>query len=295
MRRLIVNADDFGMTAGINRAIAEAQKDGIVTSATLMAKSQAFDDAAALARLLMENNPHFSVGCHVVLLDGDPVLPGARVASLLSRGAKNGSHLRSSLNDFAVAALRGKLQPDEIEGEAAAQFERLQAAGVQPSHFDTHKHAHMFPAVLRPLLRAARARNVAAVRNPFGQVWPLPLSDVLLRRQLWKRFAQLSLLRNFAAKFREEVEKHGLRTTDGSVAVLVTGVLDIRLFGKIVESIPEGTWEFVCHPGYSDADLDQVRTRLRASRAQELELLTSSDAREFLQRHGVELISYREL
>jgi predicted glycoside hydrolase/deacetylase ChbG (UPF0249 family) len=295
VRRLIVNADDFGMTAGINRGIAEAQQHGIVTSATLMASSRAFDEAAALARSLAGSNPNFSVGCHVVLLDGEPVLPAERIASLLQPAAKNGSHFRVKLNDFVLASFRGKLRPDEIEAEGAAQIQRLRAAGVEPSHFDTHKHAHMFPAVLRPLLRAARACNVPAVRNPFGQVWPLPLGDVLRRRQLWKRFAQLNVLRNFAANFRDEVEAHGLRTTDGSVAVLVTGLLDLKLFSRIVDSIPEGTWEFVCHPGYNDADLDKVKTRLRQSRVQELELLTSPGAREALQRRGVELISYREL
>jgi predicted glycoside hydrolase/deacetylase ChbG (UPF0249 family) len=230
-----------------------------------------------------------------VLLDGEPTLPADRISSLLQPGEQNGSHFRVKLNDFVVASFRGKLQSEEIEAEATAQFQRLQAAGVEPSHFDTHKHAHMFPAVLRPLLRAARARNVPAVRNPFGQVWPLPLGDVLRHRQVWKRFAQLNVLRNFAARFRHEVEVHGLRTTDGSVAVLITGILDLKLFNKIVDNIPEGTWEFVCHPGYNDPDLDKVRTRLRQSRAQELELLTSPGAREVLARRGIELISYREL
>jgi len=295
VRRLIVNADDFGLTAGINRGIAEAQQRGIVTSATLMANSRAFDEAAGLARSLAGGNPHFSVGCHVVLLDGEPVLPAERVGSLLQPGAQNGSHFRVKLNDFVVASFLGKLQSDEIEAEAAAQIQRLRAAGVEPSHFDTHKHAHMFPAVLRPLLRAARARNVPAVRNPFGQVWPLPLGDVLRRRQLWKRFAQLNVLRNFAAKFRTEVEAHGLRTTDGSVAVIATGTLDLKLFAKIVDNVPEGTWEFVCHPGYNDADLDGIRTRLRQSRVQELELLTSPEAKDILRQRGVELISYWEL
>jgi hypothetical protein len=128
----------------------------------------------------------------------------------------------------------------------------------------------MFPAVLRPLLRAARACEVPAVRNPFGQVWPLPMSSILRTRRLWKRFAQLNVLRNFAAKFRREVESFGLRTTDGSLGVLVTGVLDRRLFTAIADNMPEGTWELVCHPGYNDADLDQIRTRLRRSREQEL-------------------------
>ena len=283
------------MTAGINRGIGEAQQRGLVTSATLMANSRAFDEAAALARSLAGSNRHFSVGCHVVLLDGEPVLPAERVASLLQPGAQNGSHFRAKLNDFVVASFRGKLQSDEIEAETTAQIQRLQSAGVEPSHFDTHKHAHMFPAVLRPLLRAARARKVSAVRNPFGQVWPLPLGDVLRRRQLWKRFAQLNVLRNFAAKFRTEVEAHGLRTTDGSVAVIATGSLDLKLFAKIVDNIPEGTWELVCHPGYNDADLDGIRTRLRQSRVQELGLLTSPEAKDILQQRGVELISYWEL
>jgi chitin disaccharide deacetylase len=295
VRRLIINADDFGLTAGINRGIADAQQHGIVTSATLMANSRAFDEAAALARSLAVKTARFSVGCHVVLLDGEPVLPATRVGSLLQPGARNGSHFRVRLNDFVVAAYLGKLRPDEIEAEAVAQIRRLQSAGVETSHFDTHKHAHMFPMILRPLLRAARAQNVPAVRNPFGQVWPLPLGDCVRSYRLWKRCAQLNVLRNFAAKFRNEVEAHGLRTTDGSVAVLVTGVLDLKLFSKIVDNIPEGTWEFVCHPGYNDSDLAQVRTRLRQSRTQELELLTSPEARTVLQRQGVDLISYREL
>ena len=295
MRRLIVNADDFGLTSGINRAIAEAQQRGIVTSATLMANSGAFDEAATLARSLTGNTAHFSVGCHVVLVDGDPLLPRERVLSLLPPGAQNGSHFRTELGGFALASFRGKLQPDEVEAEASAQIQRLRTAGVEASHFDTHKHVHMFPAVLRPLLRAARACSVPAVRNPFGQVWPLPLGDMARQRRLWKRFAQVIALSSFAAKFRREVESHGLRTTDGSVAVLVTGVLDPNLFSKIVDNIPEGTWEFVCHPGYNDADLNTVRTRLRQSRVQEMELLTAPETREVLHRRGVELISYREL
>ena len=295
MRRLIVNADDFGLTSGINRAIVEAHERGIVTSATLMANAGAFSQAAEMTRAEEAEGSVFSVGCHVVLLDGEPLLPASRVPSLLQSQAGNGNRLRTSLNQFVIASLRHQLNPHDIEAEATAQMERIQRAGVQLSHFDTHKHAHMFPAVLRPLLRAARARNVPAVRNPFGQVWPLPFSSLVRTRQAWKRFAQLNVLRSFAAGFRREVAAHGLRTTDGSLGVLVTGVLDLNLFAAIVESIPEGTWELVTHPGYNDAELDQVSTRLRQSRQQELHLLTSPEAKQLLQRAGVELISYRQL
>jgi predicted glycoside hydrolase/deacetylase ChbG (UPF0249 family) len=295
VRRLIINADDFGLTAGVNRAIAEAHQRGIVTSTTLMANACAFQEAAGLAKSLAEVSA-LSVGCHVVLLDGEPLLPAGRVSTLLQPAARNRSpRFRDSLNDFALASFRHKLNPEEIEAEAAAQLGRIQAAGVQLSHFDTHKHAHIFPAVLRPLLRAARAHGVAAVRNPFGQVWPLPRASLLRTSRLWKRFAQLSVLRNLAGNFRREVEAHGLRTTDGSLGVLVTGVLDRRLFTATVDNMPEGTWEFVCHPGYNDADLDQVRTRLRHSREQELALLTSPEAKALLRQRGIDLISFYEL
>jgi len=294
VRRLIINADDFGLTFGINRAISEAHERGVVTSTTLMANSRAFREATTLARSAAERR--LSVGCHVVLLDGEPLLPADRVPTLLQDTPSNGnSRFRDNLNDFVVASFRHRLDPAEIEAEAAAQIERAQSAGVQLSHFDTHKHAHMFPAVLRPLLRAASASKVPAVRNPFGQVWPLPWTGVLRTRQLWKRFAQLNVLRNFATNFRREVEAHGLRTTDGSLGVLVTGVLDLKLFSAILEGMPEGTWEFVCHPGYNDADLDRVQTRLRHSREQELQLLTSSEAKEVLRRQNIQLISYHEL
>ncbi|MGA2902571.1 MAG: ChbG/HpnK family deacetylase [Candidatus Korobacteraceae bacterium] len=296
MRRLIINADDFGLTSGVNRAIALAHQHGIVTSTTLMAHSRAFDEAVRLAQSLTTGGAPLSIGCHIVLVDGEPLLPPDRVVTLLQPSADHGRfRFRDNLNDFAIASFLHKLAPDEIEAEAMAQMERIRAAGLQPSHLDTHKHVHMFPAVLRPLLRAAKACKIRAVRNPFGQVWPLPLNSVLRTRQLWKRFAQLNVLRNFATNFQQRVEAHGLRTTDGSLGVLVTGALDLKLFTAIAESMPLGTWEFVCHPGYNDADLDQVKTRLRHSREQELQLLTSPEARESLRQRNIELISYHEL
>ena len=74
---------------------------------------------------------------------------------------------------------------------------------------------------------------------------------------LWRRLAELGVLRSFASNFKREVERHGLHTPDGSVGVLDTGYLDLESFLMIVDSLPDGTWEFVCHPGYNDAELDQ--------------------------------------
>lgn len=290
MRRLIVNADDFGFTSGINRAIVEAHTYGIVTSSTLMASGRAFEEAAHLAASV----PRLSVGCHVVLIDGAPVLGADRLPSITTSNS-NGSRFRDGLKSFAVRALAGRLNPHEIEIEACAQIRKLQSAGLSVSHVDTHKHTHLFPAVLRPLLRAARACGVRAVRNPFGPSKPLKSSALLARPGLWTRYAEVRILRTLAAKFREAAKREGFVTPDGTLGVVVTGALDEKLFRGIAAIIPEGTWEFVCHPGYNDADLASARTRLRQSRETELRVLTMPEARQLLLEEGIALISYRDL
>lgn len=294
MRRLIVNADDLGLTAGVNRAIVEAHQQGIVTSATIMAGAGAFDDAVERARSLGSQSAHFSVGCHIVLVDGVPLSPPAHIPSLLEH-ANRTTRFRQSLSSFATAALTGRINTDELQAEATAQIRRIQQAGIAPSHFDTHKHAHMFPAVLRSLLRAARACGITAVRNPFGPGDSLPFMRVASDLKLAMRSVQMEVLRTFAPSFRREVAAHGLCTTDGAIGVQVTGILTKELFVEVASNLPEGTWEFVCHPGYNDTHLDAVRTRLRASREQELEVLTSPEAMHALEKRGVHLISYNDL
>ncbi|HKW26015.1 MAG TPA: ChbG/HpnK family deacetylase [Terriglobales bacterium] len=290
MRRLIINADDFGLTAGVNRGIVEAHQHGIVTSATLMAGGRAFAEAVQLA----QRAPQLNVGCHIVLVDGEPLLPSDQVPTLLAGGNQQ-RHFRPGMGEFAAAALRGRIDAGQVEAEATAQMRKLQAAGLTLSHFDTHKHAHMFPAILRPLLRSARACGVRALRNPFAPVKPLAFAHQLRRPRLWKCYSEVKALRRLLDNFRQAAQEEQMLTTDGTFGIVSTGAIDQRLFEAIVGSIPEGTWEFVCHPGYNDADLDTVRTRLRSSREQELRVLTSEAAREALRRHGVELISWEQL
>jgi predicted glycoside hydrolase/deacetylase ChbG (UPF0249 family) len=187
------------------------------------------------------------------------------------------------------------LNPEEIEAEATAQIRKIQATGIPVSHVDTHKHAHLFPSVLRPLLRAARACGVRALRNPFGPRRPLQSRHLLARPSLWTRYAEVRILRSFAGKFRDAVDRQGFVTPDGTLGIEVTGALDETLFRAIAQTIPEGTWEFVCHPGYNDADLRAAKTRLRESRETELRALTLPAARSLLSREGIALISYHDL
>jgi predicted glycoside hydrolase/deacetylase ChbG (UPF0249 family) len=180
----------------------------------------------------------------------------------------------------------GRISSAEIEAETGAQIRLLQSKGLTLTHVDTHKHTHMFPAVLRPVLRAARAAGMRAVRNPFEPVWAVratagaPLA----------RVAQVSVLRKLQAKCRQIIAEEGFATTDGTIAVVGTGVFSADMVRSLLGQLPEGTWELVTHPGYNDADLDKVRTRLRASRDVEREALQA--VKEF---PGIELISFGQL
>ena len=289
MRRLIINADDFGLTGGVNRAIVEAHEGGVVSSATLMANGQAFDDAIALAQC----RPRLGVGCHLVLVDGAPLLDPTAVRSLLDRGDSAGNpHFREGITRFGTLALLGRLRENEIEAEATAQIRKLQAAGVKVTHLDSHKHTHTFPRVLRPLLRAAASCGVRAIRNPFERIQG---SQLAASPSLWRRWAEVGVLRGLARQFREAVQQAGIATPDGTLAIVATGSLNERLFRLMVEHLPDGTWELVCHPGYNDAALREVHTRLRQSREQELQILTSPATRELLAANGIEIVSFREL
>jgi hopanoid biosynthesis associated protein HpnK len=285
VRRLIVNADDFGLTAGVNRAIVEGNRQGVITSATLMANAQASEAAIDLAR----TQPGLKTGCHVVLIDGVPL--SANLPSLTNGTAR----FRSSLKEFAIAAVRRQIAVDEIEREVEVQVRKLQSSGITLTHVDSHKHTHMFPHVLRPLLRAARACGIRAVRNPFEPMRSWPGSMVLGTPGLWFRSAGVMAFGMFAAEFRRAIKEQGMASTDGTVGIAVTGLLDQHKLLRILKALPEGTWELVCHPGYSDADLQSAGTRLTQSREIELAALTSEATKEALARRKIELISYADL
>jgi predicted glycoside hydrolase/deacetylase ChbG (UPF0249 family) len=264
--RLIVNADDLGLTAGVNRAILELHRAGCVTSATLLARAAATDEAVEIAR----TTPSLDVGCHVVLADGDSALPRREIPSLVNEAT---GRFQPTLGAFLKRLLAGRIGSSEIEAEAGAQIALLQGKGVALTHIDTHKHAHMFPGVLRPVLRAARAAGIHRVRNPFEPAWSLRATP----RAPWLRRAEVGLLRRFEPAFRRIVAEEGFATTDGAIGVLATGTLDSAAFNSLLRGIPPGIWELVTHPGYNDSDLATAGTRLVASREIEREALASMD------------------
>jgi predicted glycoside hydrolase/deacetylase ChbG (UPF0249 family) len=285
VRRLIVNADDFGLTSGVNRAIREAGSSGAITSATMMANASEFAEAATIA----QNLPGLKTGCHVVLVDGQSL------ESNLSSLSRSNRRFRTSLKDFARAAVGKRLSPEEIERETTAQIRKIQQQGITVSHLDSHKHTHMFPQVLRPVLRAARTCGVRAIRNPFEPIGAWPLGFVAARPGVWLRSVGVFTFRLFAGEFHKAILETDMLTTDGTVGIAVTGKLDQESLLALLDALPEGTWELVCHPGYVDDDLRATGTRLVGSREVELEALSSPVTKDRLKTRGIELISYADL
>ena len=162
-----------------------------------MANASAYDQAASLAKA----NPNLHTGCHVVLIDGQPITSGAQT---LINGSQR---FRSSLKEFARAAVSNKMSPAEIQKEAEAQIGRIQSAGITVTHVDSHKHTHMFPHVLRPVLKAAKSLGVTAVRNPFEPLRAWPVASTLGAPGMWLRCAGVMSFQLFARDFIQQCEK----------------------------------------------------------------------------------------
>lgn len=260
MTKLITNADDFGFTRDVNAGIVEAHRNGILTATTLMANGAAFDDAVRLAG----ENPELDVGCHLVLVQGVSVLsPGTPLPETLAR--------------LVRAVALGRIRPYE---ELAAQVRRILAAGLRPTHLDTHKHTHMLPAVLEAVGRLSEEFRIPWVRRPFD-----------FGPTNWKGRA----MGLFGGHFRKVLSRHGCRSTDAFAGFRMTGNFDADGLAALIRSLPPGVTEFMCHPGHCGKELRAAPTRLRESRERELAALTDPRVRRELAQAGVELVNYRVL
>jgi predicted glycoside hydrolase/deacetylase ChbG (UPF0249 family) len=290
VKRLIVNADDFGLTAGVNRAIVELHQKKVLTSATLMARAAATDDA------IVQANTGLGVGCHVVLVDGQSVLEPRRDLVRLVDPVRTAGRFKPTLSSLlGLLYLQreswpwspsNRLLEEEIEAETAAQISLLQSRGLHLTHIDTHKHTHMFPRVLRSVLRAAGTAGIRTIRNPFEPEWSIRATP----RAPWLRRVQVQLLRVIEPTFRRIVAEEGFVTTDGAIGVLATGTLDAATLTSLLRAMPDGDWELVSHPGYNDDDLAHAGTRLLASREIEHAALSS-----FSFPPDIELIHFGQL
>ena len=271
MRRLIVNADDFGFTRGVNAGIVEACQQGILRSTTLMANGPAFEDGVERALAA----PALDVGCHLVLIGGRAVAPPHEP-------------LAKSMKELLWRLARG-LSTAAIEQEFAAQIEKVLAAGLRPTHLDTHKHTHLAPAVLEAVLRVGRQYGIPWIRRPFD----LPLRAAQGPAPLSRRLVDRAL-RPLGRRFDRLLAENGCRATDHFAGFQFTGAYQTSHLVELVAALPEGLTEFMCHPGVCDDELRASGTRLTESRETELRALQSTEIRRALKQAGVELASFAE-
>ena len=287
MKQLIFNADDFGMTRGVNEGIIRAHREGILTSATLMANGLAFEDAARKAF----ENPKLGIGCHLVLVGGKPVAPLANVPSLIDAQG----NLPDSLASFMARLSTGMIKMDEVGCELKAQIQKIRAAGIIPSHVDTHKHTHAHPRVMEVLGGVAQRFGITKIRRPVENLrdsWETTRGE---GRGLSKQMVAAGAVWVVASGFEAIAEKYKLTCPDHFLGLAMTGELGPTGLRRMAESVEEGSTEIMLHPGICDADLRASGSRLQQQRQTELDGLLDGSVRDAFLQRGIHFISYREL
>ncbi len=285
-RNLIVNADDLGWTAGVNRGVAEAHRNGIVTSASLLANGAAFAEAVELAR----KTRGLGVGVHLNLSDGPPTAAREAVPTLVNASREFEGGPDSLLLKIATRGLSMR----EVEMEWEAQISKVRGAGVEPTHLDGHKHVHMLPGLFEIALRLAKRHGIGAIRvshEASGLRAALSTGKVRAAVVL-KQGVQARGLKLLARDAREQADRAGVSTADYFCGIAQTGELTKEGVARLLRSLPEGTTELMCHPGYADEALRKTATRLQGSREKEVEILTDTEIRNLVASQGIRLIDY---
>jgi predicted glycoside hydrolase/deacetylase ChbG (UPF0249 family) len=282
LRQLVVNADDLGLTVGVNRGIFDAHDRGILTSASLFANAPATADAIRRVRV----RPSLGVGVHLALVDGAPLLPPTRVPTLV----EDDGRFRASWKPFIVACLRGRVSFEEVERELTAQIERVRSEGIPLTHLDAHKHVHAFPPVFAIVARLADRFRIPVVRVPYER-WSPVWSDTTERRTARRQALLNAATLPWARRDHRTAVMYGLRAPQ-FVGRIHTGVLSADSFEGLVRGLRPVVTELMVHPGYVDDTLLQTHTRLLSSREQEVQLLCAPDTLHLLIKEQIRLIRH---
>ncbi len=281
MKRLIINADDFGLHPLVNKAIIEAHERGCVTSTSLMPTGAAFEDAVTLAA----GQPRLGIGIHLTLVGERPVSPPALIPSLVDGEGR----LPAQYPAFLARFLLGRISLTEVRSELTAQMAKVAATGLVISHIDSHQHLHVLPGIDDIIFELAAAYKIKAVRIPaepplFIGGYPFSLGRFLGR-------LGLTIL---ASRAGRRARQRGLTTPDHFYGMLAGGNLRQEYLLNIIDSLPAGDSEIMTHPGADDAVLG-AGFDWRYAWQGELASLISPAVRQRLADSGIELITFWEL
>jgi hopanoid biosynthesis associated protein HpnK len=270
-RRLIVNADDFGLSASVNAAVIRAHRNGILTTASLMVNEPGFDEAVRLAR----ENPRLGVGLHLTLLMGHSVLPPGKIPGLVNaRGEFSNSPVGAGMNYFFNRRLR-----EPLRAEIRAQFEKFRATGLPLDHVNGHLHLHLHPAIFQILMADADQLGIRHLR------WT---RDCLARNRRMSRGRWLYRLSHAAIydwlsrRSREPLRRRGIRHAQITFGLLQDSHVDEDYVLKLLPELPPGDSELYAHPS-----LDKFK--------HEFDALASPRVKALVESLGIQLIRYQDL
>jgi hopanoid biosynthesis associated protein HpnK len=271
LRRLIVNADDFGRSAAVNLAVVRAYAEGILTTASLMVNEPALAEAVALAR----ENPALGVGLHLTLLCGRSALPRERIPGLVNAQNEFTSRpVLAGLRYFFLPGLR-----EQLRQEIHAQFEKFRATGLALDHVNGHLHLHLHPAVFRILMEDAAQLGLERLRLTFD---PLRLNLRLASGRLLYRAAHAATFHWLAARARPAARQRGLRHTQAVFGLLQNARVDETYVARLLANLPAGDSELYSHPSLEEFE-------------HEFNALISPRVREQVRKLGIKLIRYQDL
>jgi hopanoid biosynthesis associated protein HpnK len=278
MLKLLVHADDFGLSEQINTGILQAHLHGILTSTSLMANGAAFDHAMSICQSVST----LDVGIHLTLVEEQPILDTESVPSLVNEEGRFHRHATT----FTKKYFMGKICLREVRNELEAQIRKVINRGVSVSHLDSHQHLHMLPQILRITVELARQYGIPAIRLPRERV----RSYMLPGKGTIARFLQLVGLNLFCYLGRHA----DVRRTDHFVGFFYGGNLHKQHLHTVLQHLPHtGTCELMCHPGFDDPNTRYGHWQYHWS--DELNALLDPAIASFLKSQGIRLISYHQL
>ena len=282
MKRIIINADDFGLSRSVNEGIIKAHQDGVLTSATLMANTPGFDQAVALAK----ENPRLGVGLHLNIVRGRPVSRPDTIPSLLEADGRFPSRASVVMRRLFL----GRMNKAELEREIRAQVEKALAAGVRLSHFDSEKNLHVLPPFLKLALKLGRDYGINKVR--FVQEFRFSSAP---GQSLKGAFLSLS-----CAGMKGRLRRAGMVIADRFYGISYSGRLTAAAIDRILSREEDGSAEIMVHPGFVDQELLDLEATvgpyyINQYREAELAALLDGRLKETVRRRGIRLITFHEL
>ena len=288
MKYLIVNADEFGLSEGVNKGIIEAYKNGIVKSTTLVVCGKGYSQAVEY----LKNNNGLDAGVHLTLTDGMPIASNDKVITLVNK--ENKFYKR---DEFIKKMMLGKISTEEIKTEFVAQIDKTNASGISLSHLDSHQSTYIHPKIFPIVIEIAKK---------YGLPIRFPIDPVFLNKKPSFKFktnihiAKKILLKVFSIKQKNQMRVLGVKTSD-HFRTYFDFHADKRdyeeAFIRLLSSLNEGVTEVMTHPGYWDADLCEwvYGEEDKLLRENELKVLVSDKIKNYIKDNSIEVINYKKV